>query len=80
MKLLNTAIVAMLVAVAAMFAMFAAPTVDAAQAALAIVVAATLISYVLVRVDDVMWRREQARQRLKRIATQAYNNNYSKWS
>lgn len=80
MKLLNTAIVAMLVAVAATFAMFAAPTVAAAQAALAVVVAATLISYVLVRVDDHMWRREQVRQRLKRIATEAYNNNYSMWS
>jgi hypothetical protein len=78
--LLYTAVAAMFTAVLALAVMFAAPSAAVAQAALAVVVAATLISYVCMRVDLVLWRREHVRLGLKRTATEARNNNYSKHS
>ena len=77
MKLLRTAIVFMAAAVVAVVAMLLAPTVSVANTALAVVVAATFASFVCVKADEVMARRELVKQRLQRIAATAHSNKHT---
>lgn len=72
MKLLRTAIVFMAAAVVALVVMLFAPTASVGNTALAVVVAATFASFVCVKADEVLARRELVKQRRQRIARTAH--------